>query len=339
MRGLFRSSERARTDTISSRSDPLRAIMWVAAVALVAIAGALRSGRLGSAATATLGPFLTLAAVIVTAAILDTLGVFRWVARQIVPDTTGPRSAFGRVLVVTALISGLVNLDVAVVVAMPVALRVARRTDLAAGAMAIAVAVTANASSILLPTSNLTNLLVLERARLGFVDYVRVSWIPWVGVATLAVTALTLVLGRPRARNMLIEPVDRVASVGAVLDLVPLFAAAVGIRALLGSGVFLPGGFAEQTGLGSVLAAGINNLPAAAGVHALSTSSAWAEILAMAIGSNLLVTGSLATVICRRLARDGGADLDPIQFSIVGLTLTPILLMVAFVGLHISGAV
>jgi Na+/H+ antiporter NhaD/arsenite permease-like protein len=57
-------------------------------------------------------------------------------------------------LILVALISGLINLDVAVVVAMPVALRVAGRTGLPSSGFAIAVAITANAASILLPTSN-----------------------------------------------------------------------------------------------------------------------------------------------------------------------------------------
>jgi len=32
----------------------------------------------------------------------------------------------------------------------------------------------------------------------------------------------------------------------------------------------------------------------------------------------LLLTGTVATVICRRLAREGGADLGPVRFSLVG---------------------
>jgi len=58
-------------------------------------------------------------------------------------------------------LSALVNLDVAVVVAMPVALRAGQRLDLPAGRLGIAVAMVANAASFFLPTSNLTNLLLL----------------------------------------------------------------------------------------------------------------------------------------------------------------------------------
>jgi Na+/H+ antiporter NhaD/arsenite permease-like protein len=80
----------------------------------------------------------------------------------------------------------------------------------------------------------------------------------------------------------------------------------------------------------------VNNLPAAAGVHALTASGAWATVPVMAIGPNLLLTGSVATIICRRMTREAGADFDPVRFSLVGVVLTPALLIVAFAGLHPS---
>jgi Na+/H+ antiporter NhaD/arsenite permease-like protein len=58
----------------------------------------------------------------------------------------------------------------------------------------------------------------------------------------------------------------------------------------------------------------------------------------MALGPNLLVTGSLATVICRRMARDAGGDLGALRFSAVGAVVTPVLFAVAFAGLHLTGA-
>ncbi|HEX3622720.1 MAG TPA: hypothetical protein VHT97_10430, partial [Acidimicrobiales bacterium] len=109
-------------------------------------------------------------------------------------------------------------------------------------------------------------------------------------------------------------------------------------RALLVGGIHLPGRLLEQAGVGSLLAAVVNNLPAAASVHPASGAGTWAAVLSMAIGPNLLVTGSVATVICRRLAREGGGELDPVRFSLVGLVLAPLQLAVAAVGLHLVGA-
>jgi di/tricarboxylate transporter len=235
-------------------------------------------------------------------------------------------------------LSGLVNLDVAVVVAMPVAIRVARRTGIATGSLAIAVAATANASSFLLPTSNLTNLLVIDRAPIGFITYVRESLDPlgrrgdpchrWVDVGT---RPLPRACGG-RAND---ERADRTAHRDARSP-----AAVPGghtrLRALIGTGLVLPGGFAEQAGVGSLLAAGVNNLPAAAGVHALTASGAWATVLAMAIGPNLLLTGLRGDHHLPPDGTGGGSRLRPVRFSLVGVVLTPALLIVAFAGLHLS---
>jgi arsenical pump membrane protein len=333
----FMSRSRSEEDTISSPHDRLRTVMWVAAVAIAVIAIALRGRVVLPTGIVTADPFLTLGVVIAAAGFLEWVGFLGWLARTLVPESALPHEAFVRVLLLAALLSGLVNLDVAVVVAMPVAIRVARRTGIATGSLAIAVAATANATSFLLPTSNLTNLLVIDRAPIGFITYVRESWIPWIGVAILAIAGLTLALARCREPAGGVETTnERIAPLTAMLDLLPLFLAATGLRALLGTGLVLPGGFAEQAGLGSLLAAGVNNLPAAAGVHALTASGAWATVLAMAIGPNLLLTGSVATIICRRMAREAGADFDPVRFSLVGVVLTPALLIVAFAGLHLS---
>jgi Na+/H+ antiporter NhaD/arsenite permease-like protein len=325
-------------DRITSRPDPLQRVLWGVACGLVVVAGVLHIRSVGSAGLATLGPFVTLAGVIVVAVGVDRIGGFRWIARRLVPEHAGPRRAFVMVLVLVALVSGLVNLDVAVVVAMPVALQVARRSGVPAGSLAIAVAITANAASILLPSSNLTNLLVMSRTPLGPAAYLRASWIAWLAVVAVTVLGLTGLLargGEPPATRKLDQ---RGISPRALWDLVPMFLAATAIRTLLAGGIEIPGRFFEQAGVGSLLAAGVNNLPAAAAVHAASASGAWAGVLSMAIGPNLFLTGSVATVICRRLAREGGVELDPVRFSLVGLALTPLQLTVAFAGLHLAGA-
>lgn len=339
MVGRFAFRSVAPADAIASRCDPVRRVMWVLAVAVLGGAALWRPAATVRAGVATAGPFVTLAAVIVGAAGAEMIGAFRWTARVLVPEGLSPRSAFVRVLILVALVSGAVNLDVAVVVAMPVALRVARRAGLPAGGLAIAVAMTANAASILLPTSNLTNLLVMGRTPLTTGVYLRSSWMAWLAVLAVTVLVLTGLLARPSgAEADQAEATYRAFSISAVWDLVPMFLAATGIRALLGSGLRLPGGFLAQVTSGSVLAASVNNLPAAAAVHSVSVAGTWAAVLAMAIGPNLLITGSVATVICRRLARDTGGDLDPLRFTLVGCALVPAQLMAAVAGLHFANA-
>jgi arsenical pump membrane protein len=86
-----------------------------------------------------------------------------------------------------------------------------------------------------------------------------------------------------------------------------------------------------------LLAAAINNLPAAAAIVPAGTPGLCAAILATAIGPCLLVTGSVATLITRRIARDGNARLSAWQFTAIGLALVPAQLAAATLGLHITG--
>jgi arsenical pump membrane protein len=309
----------------------------VGALALVAFAARHRSHQLIPAARGTADPFLTLAGIILAAALADRLGLFRLLASLLVPERASRHAAAAAVLAFTALLSSLVNLDVAVVVAMPVALRASSPSGgLPRRWLAAAVAVTANATSFLLPTSNITTLLVLGRAPLSTGTYVAESWLPWLLVTAVTVATLTVAVGRGGAGETRL--VDTAAGVGAVLDLAPMFLAASAIRALLGPGLVLHGTFAEQVASGSALASALNNLPAAAALRAVGSSGRWAAILAMAVGPNLFITGSVATLLCRRIARDGGAAMSVWRFTAMGVALLPLQLATAALGLRVTGA-
>lgn len=223
------------------------------------------------------------------------------------------------------------------VVATPVALRTARRHDLPAGRLGVAVAVTANAASFFLPTSNITNMLLLGHGPLTTPAYLGDSWLAWILVTavTLGPLAMWAAHGTPPAR---VGDASAGPTARAALDLVPMFLIASGVRALLGAGLALPGGFAAQVTSGAVLSSAVSNLPAAAAIVPAGTPGLWAAILATTIGPNLIVTGSVATLITRRIARDAGARFSAWQFSAVGVALIPAQVAVAALGLHIAGA-
>lgn len=123
-----------------------------------------------------------------------------------------------------------------------------------------------------------------------------------------------------------------------MLDLVPMFLVASEVRALLGPGLAMHGGFVGQLADRAVLACAANNLPAAAASCPPERRGLWAAILATTIGPNLLVTGSMATMITRRrIARDSGATLAIWRFSLIGAALVPAQLAAATLGLHITG--
>jgi arsenical pump membrane protein len=326
----------SKSDRITQSRDPLRMIIWAVGILLAVITAVARPDASASAAAATARPFATLAVIILASALVDRLGAFRILASAFIP-ARGPKiTSATAVLTLTALLSALVNLDVAVVIGTPVAMRVARRRGLRPGRLAVAVAVMANAASFLLPTSNITNLLLLGRVPLPTLMYLRDSWLPWILVT--AVTLAPMAWWAANAQPGQTRSVPTGPSARAVLDLVPLFLIAAAIRALLGTGLALHGGFTGQLADGATLACAANNLPAAAAILPAGTAGLWAAILATTIGPNLLITGSVATLITRRIARDAGARLTAWQFSAVGAALVPAQLAVATLGLHITGA-
>jgi Na+/H+ antiporter NhaD/arsenite permease-like protein len=296
----------SKSAMFTSSRDPLRMAVWTAGIVLAIITAALRPDASAAAAAATARPFATLAAIILASTLAGRLGAFRILAGALIPARGAKVTAAAAILTLTALLSALVNLDVAVVVAMPVALRTARRRGLPADRLAVAVAVMANAASFLLPTSNITNLLLLGRVPLATPAYLSDSWLPWVLVTV--VTLGPLAWWAAHAPPGQAHTVTAGPSARAVLDLVPMFLIASGIRALLGPGLALHGSFTGQLAAGALLACAASNLPAAAAMLPAGAPGLWAAILATTVGPNLLITGSVATLITRRLARDGGGQ-------------------------------
>ncbi len=213
--------------------------------------------------------------------------------------------------------------------------RAAQRPGLPAGRLAIAVAMVANATSFLLPTSNITNLLLLGRAPLTTAAYVSGSWLPWILVTTVTLGPLTIWAGRSAAGQP--RPVTARPLARAVYDLIPIFLIASAIRALLGTHLTLHGSFAGQLSSATALASAVGNLPAAAAMLPARPDLLWAAIIATTVGPNLLITGSVATLITRLIARDSGVKLSAPQFSVVGAALVPLQLAAATLGLNITG--
>jgi arsenical pump membrane protein len=158
-----------------------------------------------TAAAATARPFATLAAIILASALAGRLGAFAILARALISGRGSRTITAAAILIFTALLSALVNLDVAVVVAMPVALQAAHRGGLSGSRLAVAVAMTANAASFLLPTSNITNLLLLGHVPLPAAAYVSDSWLAWILVTAITAGPLAWWAG-PLQRLRLLPP-------------------------------------------------------------------------------------------------------------------------------------
>ena len=320
---------------IMSSPDPLRLTVWTSGIVLAIVATTLTPDASADAAKATVKPFAILTAIILGSVLADRLGAFRVLARTLVPVGASRVVSAAAVLVLTALLSALVNLDVAVVVAIPVALRASQHQGLSPSRLAVAVAFTANATSFLLPTSNITNLLLLGRIPLATTVYIEDSWIPWVLVTSITLVLLACWVGS--ARVVQVRTIGTGISARAVTDLIPMFLIASGVRALLGTHLALHGSFIDQVFHGAAICSAVSNLPAAAAILPAGTAGLWAGILATTIGPNFFITGSVATLISRRIARDGGADFTVRQFSAIGIVLTPAQIAAAALGLHVIG--
>ena len=137
-----------------------------------------------------------LLAITVTAEVAERAGVFdvagHWVAHA------GRHRGWALWLLFALLAVGctvVLSLDTTAVLLTPVGLAVARQVGLDARIFAVTTLWIANTGSLLLPVSNLTNLLALntfERQGLGHADYVRLAWAPALAcvVVTLALVAL-----------------------------------------------------------------------------------------------------------------------------------------------------
>lgn len=155
-----------------------------------------------------------LVAVTVLAELADESGVFDAAGRAALRLARGrTRTLFAAVVTLAVLVTTGLGLDTTAVLLTPVALTVAERAALPALPFALATLWLANTASLLLPVSNLTNLLALSATgaadapdgAMGLGDYLRLSWAP--AAAAIAVTVAYLVIGPARALPRRFAPV------------------------------------------------------------------------------------------------------------------------------------
>ncbi|BBX68099.1 SLC13 family permease [Mycolicibacterium psychrotolerans] len=203
------------------------AVVAVPAAALVIVAGAI--DRHDALAEVTrLAPVVGfLAAVLVLARLCDDEGLFHAAGVLMARATSGGQS---RLLVsvfgISAAVTAILSLDATVVLLTPVVLATARTLAVPARPHAYATAHLSNSASLLLPVSNLTNLLAFGAAGLTFLHFAALMTLPWLAAIAVEFVLLRLLFAkdlRVRARPAPREPVD-----------VPLFALVVVALTLAG---------------------------------------------------------------------------------------------------------
>jgi arsenical pump membrane protein len=393
------------------------AVAAVPAAALVVATGAL--GVRGALTEAQrLGPVIGfLAAVLVIAQLCADEGLFRACGAWMASRSGGqPRRLLVLVFAVAAVTTAVLSLDATVVLLTPVVFVTAARLRVRSRPQVYACTHLANSASLLLPVSNLTNLLAFSASGLSFGRFAALMALPWlaavgteyVGLSwffradlnagvqheaqqeldgttgeaalpkfTIAVVALTLA-GFAVASAAAVNPAWAALAGAAVLAvrglaqrrtslaglaraadipfLVFVLCLGIVVLAVVDNGLsgalhpLLPSGTSLPALLGvaavsAVLANVINNLPAVLVLLPLAAPSGAGAILAVLlgvnIGPNLTYTGSLATLLWRRILHQHGSAPSLREFTMLGLLTVPAGLALAvlalWAGLHALG--
>lgn len=141
------------------------------------------------------GPVLVfLLAITVVAELCAGAGLFDAVAGRAARAARGRRPLLWALVVLLATVSTVVlSLDTTAVLVTPVVIALAGRTRTSPLPLALTVLALANTASLLLPVSNLTNLLAADRLGTG---YVGVMWAPALAVLGVTVVVLLVLHGR-----------------------------------------------------------------------------------------------------------------------------------------------
>jgi arsenical pump membrane protein len=387
---------------------------WASEAALAAcgavilvVTGALSVGQAGDALGELAPTAAFLAALLVLAEGCRREGLFDALGDRL---GSGARGSPGRLLAlvfaVAACVTAVLSLDATVLLLTPVVLATAVRLRVSPRPHAYASAHLANSASLLLPVSNLTNLLAFHASGLSFTRFAALMVGPWAGAIAVewavlrrafdpelrrsavtprddhaplprfavAVVALTLA-GFCLSSLAGIEPVWVAVAGAAVLALRTRARPAAVVRAaspefvvfVLGLGVIVAA--AARHGLGDavhwvlpsgdslpalvgvasvavVLANLVNNLPATlilvpAAVAAGGHAAVLAVLVGVNVGPNLTYTGSLATLLWRRVLRHGEQESSLREFVRLGLLTVPAGIVVAvcllWVALRVAG--
>jgi arsenical pump membrane protein len=159
------------------------AVAAVPAAILVVAIGSL-SGHAALAEIRQLLPVvLFLAAILVVGDLCEAAGVFRWAGEQMGRGSGGSgKRLLLLVFLAASLVTAVLSLDATVVLLTPVVLATARAVRVPAKPHLYASAHLANSASLLLPVSNLTNLLALRASGLSFLRFALLMVVPWLVV-------------------------------------------------------------------------------------------------------------------------------------------------------------
>jgi arsenical pump membrane protein len=382
--------------------------LWVAgpAAVLVVVTGLVGIDEVGDTLDRLAPTLAFLAAVFVLAEVARDAGLFSAAGAWMGARASSSRRLVLVVSAVAIVVTVLMSLDATAVLFTPVVVQLVQARRSRSDAPLLATAQLANASSSLLPVSNLTNLLVFSATGLTFggfavrmalptlaaasvvvgtavrsdgddrpappdpaVSQVRLDAFAWFVVAAVAALLVAFFVGsalglEPAWIALVGAAVVGGAAVGkrrahparlltaaAPQFLLFVVALAVVVDAAVGHGLgdaardVLPSGdgllaLLAMAGLAALLANLVNNVPAtlvlSSVVPAGNTGLLLAMLLGVNVGPNLTYTGSLATLLWRRVVRAAGVEPSRRAFFRFGAVATPLALVLATVMLRLT---
>ncbi|WP_191498085.1 SLC13 family permease [Mycobacterium simulans] len=178
------------------------ALAAVPAAGILIAIGAISPQQAAAQVSGLAGVVAFLGAVLVLAKLCDDEGLFEAAGAAMARTSDGPHSLLRQVFVIAAIITAALSLDATVVLLTPVVLATVRRLRTPVRPYAYATAHMANAASLLLPVSNLTNLLAYHVANISFTRFTMLMALPWLS----AVATVYLVFLWFFARDLRVEP-------------------------------------------------------------------------------------------------------------------------------------
>ena len=134
--------------------------------------------------------FVLVAGLILVGLVADEDGLFAWVGHRLAALAPGAVPLFIGSSALVAVVTAVLNLDTSVLFVTPVLVYAARSRAMAPGPLLTTSILVANAGSLLLPGSNLTNLIVLGHLHRSGGAFAARMALPWVG--SLVVTTVVI---------------------------------------------------------------------------------------------------------------------------------------------------
>jgi arsenical pump membrane protein len=291
---------------------------WAAAIGALTlvVTTAVPFGRVPRALGETADVLLFLLGMMTITGIAERARVFDVLAESVVRLARGNgRLLFVLVYLLGAIITATLSLDVTVIVLTPIVFALVARRRIPALPFMFACAFAANIASLILPVSNLTNLLVFDRLDLEFPDFVATMWLPNL-VAAVANVVIFLWLFRKDIPRQFVREVtfpiviDRwLVTAGSIL--------ALSLAGILGLGLASEPIWWAAIGGGAILlllAAGTGRMTFRQAVHDVSPS-----IFVFVVSMTIVVDGFQRAWL-RDQAIDFPASLPVALLGSIGLT-------------------